>query len=106
MARNDKRRRTHDEIQALVAQYKTSGLSQAMFARQFDVSQSVLSRWIQREQAQSPELVRVEVKPRSSASASTSFSLEIIVGSGHSIRVWPDFDEETLTRVLKVLGQC
>ena len=76
------------------------------FGKRIGVDQAVLSRWIRREEAGSRPLVRVDVKPRPSVHAPAGTGVEVVVGAERVIHVEAGFDEETLARVLKVLGQC
>ena len=100
-------RRSSREVQDLVAEYKTSGETQAEFARRTGLSQSVLGRWIRRGgESSRGAFVRVDVKREDLADSSTTSGIEIVVSASPIVRVGPDFDEETLRRVLGVLKRC
>jgi len=107
----------------LIGEWKASGLSQAEFCRQRNISIRSLNNWLYKSpyrervaqvmaaRAQGdihPEMPRfvpmsvVATTPTSDAHTSTS-AIEIVLASGSRIAVMPGFDAETLRRVVAAL---
>ena len=111
MSRDQKkrRRRTNDEIRRIVAELKKSGLKREQFARSQGISPSCLDNWRcgARGGNGKSKKVRRMVRVRLKSSPSTSESLEVRVNDRWAVRVPPEFDEETLRRLLQVLvSEC
>lgn len=108
-----RRYRSRDEIQSILEEFRTSGLSQTAFAKRIDVSGSVLGRWIKRQQAEeseappqpTPSFVPVEVTSRVIVDPVES-RFEVVLSTGRVVRVNPGFNEEALGRLVSVLEQC
>jgi transposase-like protein len=93
----------------VVEQQRQSGESVAVFARRTGIRPSALAYW-RRRLADAPELGRVTrptlvpvaVGPAPVARAAAPF--EIVVRTGHVVRVPADYDREALVRLLTLLG--
>ena len=105
----------------IVAATLVPGASVSVVARQYDVNANQVFRWRQRfhgsidappSSPPAPGFVPVTIMPepageRASSSVSAhSETIEIAVSGMYHVRVGSDFDEQTLRRVLDVLGRA
>lgn len=98
------RRRTPAEIENIVTQFHTSGLSRREFAKRHDIGVGSLDRWLQRRPTPptAPKFVRVV-----SAAAPTPPSwFELALPDGRRLRIPAGCDESALRSLLGVLAEC
>jgi transposase len=107
---NIKRRRSRAEVERLVAEYETSGLSRTAFCLKSGLSLSTLARYRSRRQqttSNAPEAkqwLSVEVRGHEIAAGDgKSSGLSVVLPSGRRIEVGRDFDAGTLSRLLAVV---
>jgi transposase-like protein len=105
-----RRRRSREEIDQLVVEYEASGSRVSDFCRTHDLKPSVLQRHLKMrhlEKAEPSEVKRlvpvalVETKPH--GNLPSECALEVVLSSGRRIEVRPQFDSDTLKRLLHVL---
>ena len=105
--RRRKRRRTRDEIQQIVNEFKSGELTQAEFCRRHDLVLSTLGRYLRQErdssEARARGLVTVEVAAKKLGAQPEGCGLSVMVGSGRRIVIESDFDGTTLQRLVQVL---
>jgi hypothetical protein len=103
-------RRTAVEIEQIVSEFQSSGMSRSQFCRVRGLTFGVLNRYLERMRgaadsgASGDGLVAVEwggKKP--SAERASSCSLSVVLRSGREIRVNTGFDAATLQRLVEVL---
>ena len=92
------RRRNEAEIEQLVEQYRTSGLSQLAYSQQTGIALSTLGRYLQRNAIPQQQLVRVNVEP--TAGQVTGFAL--VLGNGRRIETNWQFSDAELARLIRV----
>ena len=102
------RRRSRQEVEQLVTEYESSGLSRSEFCRERGLSLSTLSRYRERRARQTPTgrngLVAVEVSGRAPASiAATGSALAVVLSGGRRIEVGRGFDASALAQLVRVL---
>jgi hypothetical protein len=102
------RRRSRQEIDQLVAEYESSGLSRQEFCRERGVGLSTLDRYRTRRKRQPPTgsnaLLAVEVSGRAEAPiATTSSALAVVLRGGRRIEVGRGFDTSALAQLVRVL---
>src|SRR5208283_439230 len=106
------RRRTHSEIQQLVAEFMSSGMRRTEFCRNRGLSFGTLDRhlkkqhWKRRSRRASSvsRLVPVELAARKSPTQhEPSCGLAVVLSGGCRIEVHPDFDTNTLKRLMSAL---
>ena len=85
------------EMRRVVEEFHASGLTRREFCRQRSIPISTLDYWRQRIQRK-PRLVKVEVAE--TEAATQSFTLRLV--NGRSIDSCWRFDEEELTRLIRV----
>ena len=94
---------THAEAEDVLRAWRDSGLSLKRFAREQGIASQRLYWWRQKlERARarpSTALVAVSVTPPPRGDPVT-----VVLRSGHMVRVAPGFDEDTLSRVVTLLG--
>ena len=103
-----RRRRSRQEVEQVVAEYESSGLSQIEFCRERGVALSTLGRYRSRQgreaAAGSNALLAVEVCGRAAAPiAATSSVLAVVLRSGRRIEVGRGFDTGALEQLVRVL---
>lgn len=108
-----RRRRSTQEIQRLVAEFRTSGLRQSEFCRIHGLTHGTLQRGLKRERIASDAqrgfkgLVAVEVTggngPDRGRSQEGRCGLEVILSKGRRIELNRDFDAVALRRAVEVL---
>lgn len=108
-----RRRRSTQEIQRLVAEFRTSGLRQSEFCRIHGLTHGTLQRGLSRERIASGSqggfkgLVAVEVTGGNGLDRDRSqegrCGLEVILSKGRRIELSRDFDAVALRRAIEVL---
>ena len=105
-----RRRRSLAEVQAVVAEFETSGLRRAAFCLQRGLSIGTLDKYRQRRQSGGRPFVPVEVIPSTAhdvnSVAGRDGALVVELGCGRRIEVCRGFDAETLGRLLTVLDRA
>jgi len=91
------RRRSEEEIEQLLEQYRASGLTQIEYCQQTGMVLSTLGRYLRRNR---PEQRLVEVELASAVEAATGFAL--VLGNGRRIESGWGFGEADLTRLIRV----
>ena len=103
-----RRRRSRQEVEQVVAEYESSGLSQDEFCRTRGLALSTLGRYRTRQKRQAPAdsntLLAVEVSHRAPASFTTTGSaLAVVMRGGRRIEVGRGFDAVALEQLVRVL---
>jgi transposase-like protein len=103
-----RRRRSRQEVEQVVAEYESSGLSRIEFCRERGVALSTLGRYRSRQErpaaAGSNALLAVEVSSRAPAPiGATGNALAVVLRSGRRIEVGHGFDTGELERLVRVL---
>lgn len=93
------RRRSTDEIEQVLEQYRTSGLTQIEYCRQIGMALSTLSRYLRRRRGDQQQLMRVNVE--SGAEPGAGFAL--VLGNGRRIESGWRFGEAELARLIRVV---
>jgi hypothetical protein len=114
----NRKRRSRQEIKRLVSEFEKSGLRPATFCRSRGLALSILQRhlnWRRLENGQAkvwggPTKRRIIGWLRWSWPGETSMgivgrpvALKIVLSSSRQIEVEPDFDSETLARLVRIL---
>ena len=106
------RRRSRAEIEQLVAEFEASGLGRTAFCRQRGLSLSTLARYRSVQQQTSGEATNgkrwlaVEISGVAAATGGGGTSgLAVALPGGWRIEVGRGFDDETLKRLLGVVGR-
>jgi len=102
------RRRSRQEVEQLVAEYESSGLSRDEFCRQRGVGLSTLDRYRTRQKRQSATggnaFLPVEVSGRAPAPVPATVSaLAVVLRGGRRIEVGRGFDTSALQQLVRVL---
>jgi hypothetical protein len=102
------RRRSRQEVDQLVAEYESSGLSRDEFCRERGVGLSTLDRYRTQRKRQVPAgsnaLLAVEVSGRAPGPvAATSSALAVVLRGGRRIEVGCGFDSGALAQLVRVL---
>ena len=92
------RRRSKEEIEQLLEQYRTSGLTQIEYCRQTGVVLSSLGRYLRQKNVAEPQLVRIKVD--SEPPSGGGFTL--VLGNGRRIESDWRFGEAELGRLIRV----
>ena len=103
-----RRRRSRQEVEEVVAEYESSGLSRIEFCRERGVALSTLGRYRSRRGRQEPAasnvLLAVEVSGRRTTSdGATGSALAVVLRGGRRIEVGRGFDPGALEQVVRVL---
>jgi hypothetical protein len=100
--------RSREAAEELVKEFEASGLSRKQFCEQRGLSLGTLDLYRKRRRlaeggAADPKgrLVRVKLSPERAQGGS---GLQLVLGSGLRVEVGASFDEETLKRLLAVIG--
>jgi transposase-like protein len=93
-----RQRRSRDEIQQIVEQFRTSGLSKIEYCRQNGVVLSSLGRYLRRHESSGQRFVRVKVEPP--AAPDTGFVLMLV--NGRRIASSWGFADADLARLIRV----
>jgi hypothetical protein len=99
------RRRSRHEVEQLVAEFESSGLSRIEFCRERGLALSTLGRYRRRERqapAGSGALLAVEVSGRAPLGA-TIGALAVVLRGGRRIEVGRGFDACALEQLVRVL---
>jgi hypothetical protein len=95
------RRRSTEEIEQVLEQYRTSGLTQIEYCRQTGMVLSTLGRYLRRRSGiEQAALIRVEVEP---ASAEPAPGFALVLGNGRRIESGWRFGEAELARLIRVV---
>jgi len=106
------KRRTRAEVQQLVAEFVSSGMRRSEFCRSRGLSFSTLDRhlkkrrWKRRRKpvSSASRLVPVELAAKKSPTQQEpSCGLAVMLPGGRRIEVHPDFDKNTLERLVSAL---
>src|ERR1019366_7887200 len=101
------RRRRRQEVEQVVAEYESSGLSRIEFCRERGVALSTLGRYRSRQQRQaaagSNALLAVEVCGRALAPIAATSALAVVLRSGRRIEVGCGFDTGVLEQLVRAL---
>jgi hypothetical protein len=92
-------RRSAEEIEQLVEQYRASGVTQIEFCRQTGTVLSSLGRYLRRQRP-APEQRLVRVKVESAAQATTGFV--VVLGNGRRIESGWRFEDAGLARLIRI----
>jgi transposase-like protein len=103
-----RRRRSRQEVEQVVAEYESSGLSRIEFCRERGLALSTLGRYRRRRESQSASgsnaLVAVEVSGQRAAPVSAMGSvLAVVLRGGRRIEVGRGFDMGALEQLVHVL---
>jgi hypothetical protein len=93
-----RRRRSTEEVEQLLEQYRASGMTQAAYSAQAGIALSTLGRYLRREGGGEQRLVRVSLE--SSADVEPGFVL--VLGNGRRIESGWRFGEVELARLIRV----
>ncbi len=101
-------RRTREQIEDLLDRFRTSGSTQAAFAKEQDLSVSTLRFWIARRRSEAgvtappSRFVPVSMTPPIEATG-----LELEFGEDRRLHIPPDIDADALARLLPIIvGAC
>jgi hypothetical protein len=101
------RRRSRQEVDQLVTEYESSGLSRDEFCRERGVGLSTLDRYRTRRKRQAPggsnALLAVEVSGRPAPIVGTGGALAVVLRGGRRIEVGRGFDTSALAQLVRVL---
>lgn len=92
------RRRSEEEIDQVLEQYRASGLTQIEYCRQAGMVLSTLGRYLRRRNRPEQRLVQVELE--SAGQAATGFAL--VLGNGRRIESGWGFGDAELARLIRV----
>ena len=108
-----RRRRSSEEVKRLVLEFEASGLRQNEFCRKHGLALSTLRRQLKKrrldkaEPKQGGRLVAVELAKKDwDENSRPACALEVVLPRGRGIHVWPEFDSDTLERLLSVLERA
>ena len=91
------RRRSSEEIQQVVEQFRASGLSQMEYCRQTGMVLSSLGRYLQQSRNPEPRMVRVKVE----APPEPGTGFLVMLGNGRIASGW-GFGDTELARLIRV----
>jgi len=103
-----RRRRSRQEVEQLVAEYESSGLSRVAFCRERGLALSTLGRYRSRRERLAPAgsnaLLAVEVSGRAPAcGAAMGSALAVVLRGGRRIEVGRGFDTGALEQLVRLL---
>ena len=108
-----RRRRSSEEVKRLVLEFEASGLRQNEFCRKHGLALSTLRHQLKKrrldkaEPKQGGRLVAVELAKKDwDENSRPACALEVVLPRGRGIQVWPEFDSDTLERLLSVLERA
>jgi hypothetical protein len=110
-----RRRRTHAEIQQLVAEFMSSGMRRSEFCRSRGLSFGTLNRHLKKQRwkkkgrraCSADRLVPVELAAmKSPTQHEPSCGLAVVLSGGRRIEVHPDFDINTFERLVSALERA
>ena len=97
------RRWTEKEARTVLSAWEQSGLSAAAFAQQRGLDSKRLYWWRRKLQQHDD---RATLVPVTVTSAEQGEPVEVVLHSGHTLKLTRDFDEEVLARIVAVLERC
>jgi hypothetical protein len=86
------------EIDQLLEQYRTSGLTQIEFCRQAGVVLSTLGRHLRRRDGVGQQLIRVKMEP----APEPDRGFVLVLGNGRRIEAGWQFSDAELSRLIRV----
>ena len=92
------RRRSEEEIEQVLEQYRASGLTQIEYCRQTGMVLSTLGRYLRQRNRPEQHLVKVELE--AAAEAATGFAL--VLGNGRRIESGWGFGDAELARLIRI----
>jgi hypothetical protein len=92
------RRRSEEQIEQLVEQYRARGLSQVECSRQTGVVLSTLGRYLRRHTTPEQRLVRVKLEPASEPAA----GFALVLANGRRIEAGWRYTDTELARLIRV----
>jgi hypothetical protein len=93
------RRRSREEIEQLLEQYRTSGLTQVEYCRQTGMVLSTLGRYLRSGGVEPERLIRVNLE---SAAAEPSAGFALVLGNGRRIESGWRFGDAELARLIRI----
>ena len=97
-----RKRRSREQIAALVREFKSSGLTQRKFSENRGIALSELQRSLKIvRRAREPQLMAVQI----TATERNDRALELMVAEGYRIKIGAGFCSTTLRRLLAHLSQ-
>jgi hypothetical protein len=96
------RSETERRWRALLREHSSSGLSLRAFAAQRGVSANTLAYWKYTRARQTPDFEEIRVVPDAALDRRAAL-LELVLSSGHTVRVPSNFDADALRRLLAAL---
>ena len=91
-------RRSAEEIEQLLSEYRASGMTQAAYCEQAGIALSTLSRHLRRQRGGAQRLIRVNVA--SAPDADRGFVL--VLGNGRRIESGWRFGDAELARLIRI----
>ncbi len=105
--RRGTKRRSRQEVQRLVEEFRRSGLERTEFAESIGVHVNTLYKWVRQESRQMAHSAQVAIPVRvrtvSTPSAGATPVLEVTLAGGRTIRVHGKFDRKTLLDLVDAL---
>ena len=92
-------RRSTEEIEQLLEQYRTSGLTQIEYCRQTGMVLSTLGRYLRRSGVEPERLIRVNLE---SAAAEPVAGFALVLGNGRRIESGWRFGDAELARLIRI----
>ena len=93
-----RRRRSAEEVERLLEDYRASGMTQIEYCRQADMALSTLGRYLRRRHQRGQRLVRVSLE--SAPERDRGFVL--VLGNGRRIESGWKFGDAELARLIRV----
>lgn len=93
-------RRSAEEVEQVVQQYRASGLSQREFSQQTGIKLSTLGRYVRRDGRSEPPQQLVRVKLEAQSEPDSGFVL--MLGNGRRIACGWAFSDTALARLIRV----
>src|ERR1700738_3069860 len=105
--------RSSEEVERLVIEYEASGAEPGKFCRERQLARSVLHRHLQRRRLAALGPMPVQrlaavslIGTNDNREEPDGCAVAVALSSGRRIQVWPNFDSETLERLLKTLEEA
>jgi hypothetical protein len=92
-------RRSPEEIDQLLEQYRASGVTQIEFCRQTGTVLSTLGRYLRQQRAPEQQLIRVSVESGSGPDA----RFVVVLSNGRSIESGWRFEDAELGRLIRIV---
>lgn len=92
------KRRSAEEIEQLLQQYRTSGLTQIEYCRQAGVALSTLGRHLRRHEGNGQRFIRV----RMGSASEPDRGFVLVLGNGRRIESGWRFGDAALARLIRV----